>query len=67
MELFAILAEDIRQQHQSEDELSNIKVLNKANVPDLIDVLIQSGDTFSLQMRWERSSEVVKVKLNLVG
>ena len=67
MELFAILAEDIRQQHQSEDELSNIKVLNKANVPDLIDVLIQSGDTFSLQMRWERSSEVVKVTLNLVG
>ena len=67
MELFAILAEDIRQQHQSEDELSNIKVLNKVNVPDLIDVLFQSGDTFSLQMRWERSSEVVKVKLNLVG
>ena len=67
MELFAILAEDIRQQHQSEDELSNIKVLNKANVPDLMVVLFQSGDTFILQMRWERSSEVVKVTLNLVG
>ena len=60
-------AENILQQHQSENELSTIKVLNKANVPDLIDVLFQSGDTFSLQMRWERSSEVVKVKLNLVG
>ena len=60
-------AENILQQHQSENELSTIKVLNKANVPDLMDVLFQSGDTFSLQMRWERSSEVVKVKLNLVG